>query len=113
MSLLKLAQTRLGEHNPLIIVLNNLWACEPLVTDLAQRNLSHNLDPISNLGGFLAGSDSKDPICNAGDLSLILGSGRPLKKGMTPPSSILAWRIPWTEELGRLQSTGSQRFRQD
>ena len=106
----------MGEHNPLIIVLNNLWACEPLVTDLVQRNLSHNLDPISNLGGFLAGSDSKDPICNAGDLSLILGTGRPLKKGMTPSSSILAclaWRIPWTEELGRLQSMGSQRFGQD
>ena len=28
---------------------------------------------------------------------------------MTTYSSILAWRIPWTEELGRLQSTGSQR----
>ena len=74
-------------------MLNNLWACEPLVNDLAQRNLSHNLDPISNLGGFLAGSDSKDPICNAGDLSLILGTGRPLKKGMETHSSILAGEV--------------------
>ena len=32
----------------------------------------------------------------------------PLKKGMATHSSILAWRIPWTEEPGRLQSTGSQ-----
>ena len=31
----------------------------------------------------------------------------PLKNGMTAHASILAWRIPWTEELGRLQSTGS------
>ena len=33
----------------------------------------------------------------------------PLEKGMATYSSILAWRIPWTEEPGRLQSTGSQR----
>ena len=32
-----------------------------------------------------------------------------LEKGMLTPSSILAWRIPWTEEPGRLQSMGSQR----
>ena len=33
----------------------------------------------------------------------------PLEKGMATSSSILAWRIPWTEEPGRLQSVGSQR----
>ena len=33
----------------------------------------------------------------------------PLEKGMTTHSSILAWRIPWTEEPGRLQSMESQR----
>ena len=33
----------------------------------------------------------------------------PLEKGLATPSSILAWSIPWTEELGGLQSTGSQR----
>ena len=36
-----------------------------------------------------------------------------LEKGMTTRSSILGWRIPWTEEPGRLQSTGSQRVRYD
>ena len=35
----------------------------------------------------------------------------PLEKGMATHSSILAWRIPWTEELGGLQSMGSQRVR--
>ena len=34
----------------------------------------------------------------------------PLEKGMAAHFSILAWRIPWTEEPGRLQSVGSQRF---
>ena len=38
-----------------------------------------------------------------------LGQEDPLEKGMTTHSSILAWRIPWTEEPGRLQSMGSQR----
>ena len=33
----------------------------------------------------------------------------PLEAGMVTHSSILVWRIPWTEELGRLQSIGSQR----
>ena len=36
----------------------------------------------------------------------------PLQKGMATHSSFLAWRIPWTEELGRLQSVGSQRVEQ-
>ena len=35
----------------------------------------------------------------------------PLEKGMDTHSSILAWRIPWTEEPGGLQSTGSQRVK--
>ena len=37
----------------------------------------------------------------------------PLEKGIAPHSSILAWRIPWTEEPGGLQSMGLQRVRQD
>ena len=37
----------------------------------------------------------------------------PLEKGMATHSSILAWRIPWTEEPCGLQSRGSQRVRQD
>ena len=37
----------------------------------------------------------------------------PLEKGMATHSSILAWRIPWTEEPGWLQSMGSQRVRHD
>ena len=38
-----------------------------------------------------------------------LGQEDPLEEGMATHSSILAWRIPWTEESGRLQSMGSQR----
>ena len=42
-----------------------------------------------------------------------LGQEDPQEKEMVTHSSILAWRIPWTEEPGRLQSTGSQRVRHD
>ena len=42
-----------------------------------------------------------------------LGQEDPLEKGMATHSSILVWRIPWTEEPGRLQSLGSQRDRHD
>ena len=42
-----------------------------------------------------------------------LGQEDPLEKGMAIYSSILAWRISWTEETGRLQSMGSQSFGHD
>ena len=59
--------------------------------------------------GFPGGSDGKDSACNARDWGLIPGSGRSPGEGNATHSSILAWRIPWTEEPGGLQSTGSQR----
>ena len=63
--------------------------------------------------GFPGGSDCKASTCNAGDQGSIPGSGGSLEKEMAPHSSILAWRIPWMEEPGRLQTTGSQRVRHD
>ena len=45
---------------------------------------------------------------DAGDLGLILGQEDPLEEEMATHFSILAWRIPWTEESGRLQSLGLQ-----
>ena len=42
-----------------------------------------------------------------------LGWEDPLEKGMAPRSSILAWRVPWTEDPGGLQSTGSPRVGHD
>ena len=67
--------------------------------------LSNNI--ANQLLGFPGISDGKESACNAGDKRNIvpsLGQKDPLKKGMATHSSILAWRIPWTEELGRLQS---------
>ena len=58
----------------------------------------------------------KNPPVNAGDIrdtSSILGWEGPLEEGMATHSSILAWRIPWTEEPGGLQPMGSQKVRHD
>ena len=54
----------------------------------------------------------KNPPDNEGDirnLGSFPGQENPLEKSMATHSSILAWRIPWTEEPGRLLSIGSQR----
>ena len=65
-------------------------------------------------GGFSGGSDGKEsPACNPGDPDSIPGLGRSLEEEMSTLSSILAWRIPWTEEPGRLQPLGSQRVGHD
>ena len=59
--------------------------------------------------GFPGGSDDKESACNAENPSFTLDQKDPLEKEMATQSSILAWRIPQTEEPGRLQSIGSQR----
>ena len=51
--------------------------------------------------------------CNTEDPGSISGLEDPLEKGMATHSSILAWRIPWTEEPGRLQSMRLQRVGHD
>ena len=58
--------------------------------------------------GFPGGSEVKASAWNAGDLVRSLGREDPLEKEMATHSSILAWRIPWTQEPDGLQSTGSQ-----
>ena len=60
--------------------------------------------------GFPDGSHSEEFACNAGNPDSIPGLRRSSdSKGMAIYSSILAWKIPWTEEPGGLQSMGSQR----
>ena len=56
------------------------------------------------LRGFPGGSESKE---SWGELGLIPGLGSPLERKMATHSSTLAWKIPWMEEPGRLQSMGS------
>ena len=58
-------------------------------------------------------ADSKESALSVGDLSSIPGSGGSPGDDNGNPLSILAWRIPWTEEPGRLQSMGSKRVGHD
>ena len=65
--------------------------------------------------GFPGGTSGKEPACqyrNVRDVSLIPGWGRAPGGGRGNHSSILAWRIPWSEEPRQLQFMGSQRIGQ-
>ena len=77
-----------------------------------EREESSRVSPASNitsspLKAFPGGSDGKESTCNAGDPGTITGSRR-FPGVMATPSSILAWRIPWTEKPGGLLFMGSQ-----
>ena len=63
------------------------------------------------MGGFPGGTVVKNLPANAGDAGSIPVSGRSLKEEMAIHSSILAWKIPWTKDPGRLQSIWSYRVR--
>ena len=60
-------------------------------------------------GGFPGGSDLKNPPVVQETQVPSWGGEEPLEEAMAAHCSILAWRIPWTEEPGGLQSTGSQK----
>ena len=129
----------LGEFRALLLFTLHLFLnyssapFSPSVSKLVFLPLNY---PQDNASGFPHGSVGKESACNAGDTvdvglipglaSLVaqrlkrlpamqetrvqsLGQEDPLEKEMATHSSILAWRIPWMEEPGWLQSTGSQR----
>ena len=68
---------------------------------------------LEQLLGFPGGSVVKNLPAKQKMQVRSLGQEDPLEEGTTTNSSILAWEIPWTEELGRLESMGSQRVRHD
>ena len=70
-----------------------------------QESLYHLSQQGSLLLRDISSSVGKEPACQVRE--------DPLEEGMATHSSNLAWRIPWTEEPDGLQSTGSQRLRQD
>ena len=77
------------------------WFSHPYTCVPSLLNLSPLISTLKKLKmGFSVGSDNKETACNKGDM-----------RGIATHSSILAWRIPWTEKPGGLQSFGSQRVR--
>ena len=70
----------------------------PVKISFNLRNDSRQMHCPHTLWGFPGGSDAKESASNAGGLGSVSELGRSQEKGMAAPSSILAWRIPWTEE---------------
>ena len=68
---------------------------------------------MKEITGFPCGLVVKNLPVNAGHTDSIPGLGRSPGEGNGYCSSILAWNIPWTEELGELQSKGLQRVRHE
>ena len=82
------------------------------------KRKKHNIKiQLQSHRGFPSGSAVKNLLANAGEVQGMcvgsLGQEDPLEEGMATHSSILAWRIPWKERPGGLQSIGSQRVRHD
>ena len=79
-----------------------------------EEEIKESSNKVPNRAGFLGagahpwGLSGQESACSAGEAGLIPGREDPLEKDMATHSSVLAWRIPWTEEPGGLQSTGSQ-----
>ena len=73
------------------------------------NNLSNNLSSINRAS--LVAQTVENPPAMLDTWVWSLGWEDPLEAGMTTHSNILAWRIPWTEQPGGLQSTGSQTVR--
>jgi len=68
-----------------------------------------NMGSQCQVWGFPGGSVIKNPPANARNMGSILSWEDPLEEKMATHSNILVWRVPWTEEPGRLQSMGLKR----
>ena len=92
----------------------SLWAAVYGVTQSRiQLKQFSSSSSIKQLWNFPRGSASKNLPTLKETQVRILDQEDPLEEGMATGSSLLAWRIPWTEEPGGLQSMGLQRIRHD
>ena len=99
------------------------WAPERSLPFLVDKGCGHSGSTISTSSflnriirenrGFPGGSDNKASAYNAGDPGQYLDQEDPLEKETATHSSTLAWKIPWMEEPGGLQSMGLQRVGHD
>ena len=91
--------------SPVLLWIPQAQTCVHPIYDYSLLNTSQ-----VGLPRWLGGKESA---CQAEEWVSSQGGEDPLKKEMATHSGILAWEIPWTEELGGLQSTGSQGVRLD
>ena len=109
-------------HYPPYTVLQPHKVVTGIFTQLHDRGLWHavfglfyllNKFPSWIYEHFPGASNSKESTCNAGDQVSSLSQEDPLEEETATHSSILAWRIPWTEKPGRLPPMGLQRVGHD
>ena len=84
------------------------------LVDTAVAGFERILKVLLPVRGFSDGSVGKESACNAGDtgdVGAVPELGRSHEKEIATRASIPVWKIPWTEETGRLQSIGSPRVR--
>jgi len=96
-----------------MLLRNVLKVGQPSSADLIWVQRPNNKNQFSLTMGFAVAQMVKNPSAMQETWIWSLGWDDPLEKGMAIHSSILAWRIPWTEEPGGLQSMGSQRVGHD
>ena len=105
------------QHLPVLAQFHVHWVGDAILTICIyslEIALKHKLD--DKIGASQVVLMVKNPPANAGDIEMwvwSLGRKDPLEESMASHSSILAWRIPWTEEPVGLQSIGSHRVRHD
>ena len=120
----------LGQENPLekemathfnILAWEIPWMEEPgRLQSMGSQRIGHDWSDLSHActwhplfidmtgNSFCLSSVSKESACNAGDPVWFLGPEDPVEKEMATHFNILAWKIPWTDKPGGLQSIGSQ-----
>ena len=113
MNLLKLQVIKLTQKSLAFLYTNNKRSereiKETVPFTIASKRIKYwGINLSKKTKGFPGGSDGTESACKAGGLGWIPGSGRLAGEGMATHSSVLAWRSPWTEEPGGLQSTVSQ-----
>ena len=105
----RLNQKKAENPNRSVINIENELVTKNIPSQKTPRNSFLHLPILLNIILQLmlpSSSVSKSSACNAGDPGLIPGSGRSPGEGNGNPLQYSCWKIPWTEEPGRLQSMG-------
>ena len=87
---------------------SRMWKRNVSTSPTDRKRYTHTHTHTHTHTSFPGGSDGKESACNVGDLSSMPVLGRSPGEGQGYPSSIVAWRIPWTEEPSGLWSIGLQ-----
>ena len=107
------------QMNHLEFIWNSVWSNNRLTISISLGGYTYMIygilfyPPVWIHGGFPSGSVVKNPPAMQETCAPSLDQEDPLEEGVATHSSVLAWKMPWTEEPGGLQSMVSQKVRHD